>query len=335
MPLGMPTKTCLNSPDTVRSFWVGTLCYLNSAAVWGLNIPLTAALFPSFDPFWLAPLRLAIASTILAFAAVLALGRRALGSPIPVYRIVVMSFFASCFFTLYNLGLLHTNTITAAAIMAGSPVYGALTTRLMTGTKLEKGFWGAALLTVLGAGIAIYGRSAESGQWIQLEGGEVLIVGSIAAWTAYSILSQRWFPADVPQLQRTFLTTTVSIPCLLLFWLLAWASGLAGPPNLSPSADAVQKLFITAALSTALGAVTWNIGVAKLGIHAGVMWQNMVPVFAVLISLLVFDVQPMPEQVLGGCVVLSGVIYMQWQKLKANRRLSQPLPPPGQAPSRP
>lgn len=323
------------TPNSAIGFWIGTVCYLNSALVWGLNIPLTAALFASFDPFWLAPLRLAIAATLLALAVLIGLGRSALKSPIPLHRVLLMSFCASCFFTLYNLGLVHTNTITAAAIMAGSPVYGAVTTRLMTGTKLEKGFWGAALLTILGAGIAIYGRSAQSGVPLQLEGGEVLIVFSIAAWTAYSIFSQRWFPSDVPQLQRTFLTTVVCVPCLLLFWLLAWGSGMVGPPNLSPSADAMQKLFITAALSTALGAVSWNIGVAKLGIHAGVMWQNMVPVFAVLISLIVFDVQPTSEQVLGGCVVLSGVLYMQWHKLQANRRLSQPLPPPDQAPSRP
>jgi len=93
--------------------------------------------------------------------------------------------------------------------------------------------------------------------------------------------------------------------------------------NFHPSTEAVRNLFITAAFSTALGAVTWNIGVAKLGINAGVMWQNMVPVFAVLISLVVFEVQPMPEQMLGGCVVLSGVLYMQWQKFRVSRAPSQ------------
>jgi drug/metabolite transporter (DMT)-like permease len=49
----------------------------------------------------------------------------------------------------------------------------------------------------------------------------------------------------------------------------------------------------------------------------------MVPVFAVLISLVVFEVQPMPEQMLGGCVVLSGVLYMQWQKFRVSRAPSQ------------
>jgi drug/metabolite transporter (DMT)-like permease len=46
------------------------------------------------------------------------------------------------------------------------------------------------------------------------------------------------------------------------------------------------------------------------------MWQNTVPVFAVLISLVFFSVIPLPEQVLGGAIVLAGVVYMQWQQLR-------------------
>jgi drug/metabolite transporter (DMT)-like permease len=68
-----------------------------------------------------------------------------------------------------------------------------------------------------------------------------------------------------------------------------------------------------------LGAVAWNTGVARLGINAGVMWQNTVPVFAVLISLLVFSVIPLPEQIVGGLVVLAGVLYMQWQRMRTSR----------------
>jgi drug/metabolite transporter (DMT)-like permease len=49
------------------------------------------------------------------------------------------------------------------------------------------------------------------------------------------------------------------------------------------------------------------------------MWQNTVPVFAVLISLLVFSVRPLPEQVIGGLVVLAGVLYMQWQRMRTTR----------------
>jgi drug/metabolite transporter (DMT)-like permease len=46
----------------------------------------------------------------------------------------------------------------------------------------------------------------------------------------------------------------------------------------------------------------------------GSLWQNTVPVFAVLISLL-FGIVPTAEQVVGGAVVIAGVLYMQWRKM--------------------
>ena len=92
--------------------------------------------------------------------------------------------------------------------------------------------------------------------------------------------------------------------------------GFSGPINLNPDATAIAYLLITAVFATALGGVMWNKGVARLGINAGMMWQNTVPVFAVLISLIFFGVMPLPEQVLGGVIVLAGVLYMQWHKLR-------------------
>jgi len=47
------------------------------------------------------------------------------------------------------------------------------------------------------------------------------------------------------------------------------------------------------------------------------LWQNTVPVFAVLIAMLLFGVQPLAEQLIGGTVVLAGVLYMQWQRVRA------------------
>lgn len=302
-----------------RNLIAGSLCYLNSSFVWGLNIPLTASLFASFDPFILAPLRLSIASVILASAMLLTLGYAAFRLPISSGRLLVMSGCLSSFFVFYNLGLLYTNTITAAAIMAGSPVYSALTNRWLTGAQLERGFGGAALLTMAGAAIAVFGSSQPGESSIQLQGGEILIVASFVGWTAYSVLAQRWFPVEVPQLQRTLLTSLAAIVWLTLFWGLARLAGIVGPPNLEPSHEALRNLFMTAVLSTALGALTWNVGVARLGIQAGVMWQNTVPVFAVLVSMIGFDLQPTREQWIGGAVVMVGVLYMQWHRFREVR----------------
>jgi drug/metabolite transporter (DMT)-like permease len=200
----------------------------------------------------------------------------------------------------------------------------AVVSRLMTGARLERGFWGATALTLIGAGIAISGRAraaTEAGAaapagLFSLQGGEILVVLGICSWTAYSILAQRWFEAGTPQLRRTFLTTVGALPWLFFFWACARVVGLVGPPNLHPGTVPVLQLLVAAVFCTGLATVAWNVGVSRLGIQTGGLWQNTVPVFAVLIAMLFFGVQPLPEQLIGGAVVLAGVLYMQWQRMR-------------------
>jgi drug/metabolite transporter (DMT)-like permease len=299
---------------------VGTASYLFASVFWGMNIPFTAVMFKTFDPFFLAPLRVALATVVLGSIIAATIGWRAFSVPMPLARFAAMTFAMASFFILYNLGLRYTNPITAAALMAGSPVYTAITVRLVTGAPLERGFWGAATLTVLGAAIAIYGRSSATAQGLSLQGGEPLIVMSLVSWTLYSIYAQRWFDPKVPQLRRTYVSTLGTTVWLTICWALAHATGLVGPPNLAPGPQAVVFLLATAIFATALGGVAWNIGVNRIGVVAGALWQNTVPVFGVLIAI-PFGFIPTAQQIVGGVVVLSGVLYMQWRKLQYARLL--------------
>ena len=313
---------------------VGSLGYLAASLLWGLNLPLSAALLKHFDPFWVSPLRYVIATLLLGAMLAASVGPRHWRSPIPLWRVAVLSLFVAGFLVLYNLGLYRSHPMTVAALSAGSPVYVAVVSRLMTGARLERGFWGATLLTLLGAGIAISGRAqalaaaggAAAPTALRLQGGELMVVASICSWTAYSILAQRWFPPATSQLRRTFLTTVGAVPWLLAVWALARLAGLAGPPQLHPAPTALLQLLVAAVFCTALATVAWNTGVSHLGIQTGAMWQNLVPVFAVLISLLFFNVQPLASQLLGGAVVLAGVLYMQWHRLRAARAPAAPRP---------
>ena len=179
----------------------GTLGYLAASLLWGLNLPLTAALLKHFDPFWVSPLRYLIATVLLGAMLAVSQGPRQWRSPIPLWRVAALSLFVAGFLVLYNLGLYRTHPMTVAALSAGSPVYVAVVSRLMTGARLERGFWGATLLTLLGAGIAIAGRAkagaAAGGAAVpagfSLQGGELMVVAAICSWTVYSILAQRWF----------------------------------------------------------------------------------------------------------------------------------------------
>ena len=293
----------------------GTTCYLLACAFWGLNIPLTSTLLQAFDPFWLSPYRYLIASTLLGAWVAVTLGPRQLRTPIPAWRVALLGLAVAVFLACFNVGLMLTHPLTAAAVIAGSPVYVAVVSRWMTGAPLARGFAGATALTLLGAGIAIAGRADAQG--LRLSGGEPLLVASLASWTVYSLLAQRWFPPAVPQLRRTFLSSVGAIPWLLLFWAVARATGAVGEPYLAPTGRDLAYLVTTAVLCTALATVAWNVGVSRLGIAAGALWQNTVPVFAVLISLLAFGLVPTGSQVLGGAVVLAGVLWMQWHAVRA------------------
>ncbi len=300
----------------------GSLGFLTASVFWGLNIPLTAALLGAFDPFWVSPLRYLIASALLGTWLVLVEGVGALRSPIPWRRIARLSLLVSAFLVLFTSGLAIANPISASAMIAGSPVYVAVVSRIWLRAPLERGFWGATLLTLVGAGIAIAGRADAGASRVGATApwpgtGEALIVLAIGCWTVYSVLAQRWFAPAVSQLRRTFLSAIAAIPWLLLFWALAWAVGLVGAPNLRPGLVALANLAVSAICCTALATVCWNIGVSRLGIATGGLWQNTVPVFGVLISLTAYGVVPSRAEVIGGAVVLAGVLYLQWRRWRA------------------
>lgn len=300
--------------DSRRAAWTGLAAFLATSVFWGANLPLTAVLLRTFDPYWLTPWRLLLASMALGAVVCATEGWAALRFDVSWSRFFLLGLSISLFFIDYNVALRYTNTITAAAVMAGAPIYAVLTARLMAGTPIERGFGVALVLTVLGSAITIYGQAGATGGLV-LQGGEPLVVLSIVLWTIYTILAQRIFPPSVSQLRRAYVASLGSVFWLFLFWGVSQVLGLSGPPNLAPGDEAILWLVTTAVFATALGNFTWNIGVSRLGIAMGSFWQNAVPVFGVLIAML-FGFHPLPEQVIGGFVVMAGVLYMQWRKLR-------------------
>lgn len=298
-----------------RQAWIlGTAFFAFSAVFWGMNVPMTTRMFATWDAYFLAPARLVIASAVLALLVLATRGARELAWPIRPGRALLIALPMAAFFVAYNLGLQYSNPITAAAVMAGAPVYAALTLRVLTGARLERGFAPAALLTGIGAWIAVQGRPGMAGTSFGFGGGELLIVLAFICWNVYTIASQRWFPPDTAQLRRTYVASVASLPWLVGAWLLVWQAGVVEAPRLDPDAEATALLLVTAIFATALSIFSWNMGVQRAGLAAGSLWQNMVPVFAVLVSML-YGIYPSAQQIAGGIIVLGGVLYMQWRRL--------------------
>jgi drug/metabolite transporter (DMT)-like permease len=305
----------VSGSPTRRAAWIGLTAFLVTSVFWGANVPVTAVLFRTFDPYYMSVWRVAVATVALAVMLVATQGWSALAIPIGWVRFALLGLSMSAFFVIYNVGLLYTNAITAAAVMVGAPIYAALFLKVTIGAPFDRGFWVAAPLTLIGGAIAVLGRAEAGGDTLSLQGGEPLIALCIVAWTLYSMAAQRWFRPEETQLRRTYVGCLSAIFWSSVIWLLCRAVGIAGPPNLDPSAEAVLLLVGISVLATAVAGVSWNVGVSRLGIAAGSLWQNAVPVFAVLISM-AFGIYPTGQQILGGAIVMAGVAYMQWRRFR-------------------
>lgn len=310
----------MSTPAAATSGRASGVPWLLAAAVfWGANVPVTAQLFDTFDPYFLSLLRIALAATVMGGLMLAIEGPASLRVTLPLLRWAGMSLAMASFYWFYNLSLAYTHPITVSAISAGSPVFAAILLKLLVRAPLARGFVGAALLTIVGAGIAVAGRALASNQPVTLEGGEPLLVLSLFSWTLYSHLAQRWFPPGVSQLQRTFVSLAGTLVWLAIGWAVMRLCGWVGPANLQPGPQALVYLLITSVFATAVGSVAWNIGVNRSGLAIGSLWQNAVPVFSVLIAM-GFGMQPTVYQVAGGLLVIAGVLYMQWrQRLIAPR----------------
>ena len=71
----MSTSTASPDRASARRAWrVGTAGYLVASLLWGLNLPLSAGLLQHFDPFWVSPLRYALATLLLGGLLAVTLG---------------------------------------------------------------------------------------------------------------------------------------------------------------------------------------------------------------------------------------------------------------------
>jgi len=290
----------------------GSLSYLVATVLWGLNISLTEVLLDSWDPYFLSVLRVALATIAFVAVAALSTAKLPIGQIVKLPGLLSTSAFFAIFILLYNMGLHFSDPVTAAAVMAGTPVYAAITLAAVSQRALDPGFTVAATLTVLGSLIALSSRwdsAGETGHSV----GALLILISYVFWNLFTLGTQQVFAKDSTQLQRTLLVFIGATFWLILGWLILRWVALAPPPNLNPSSRELALLIVCAVVITAGGALFWNLGVSRLGLAIGSLWQNMVPVFGVLIAALLGFI-PTIGQIVGGLIVLSGVLWMQWRR---------------------
>ena len=204
----------------------------------------------------------------------------------------------------------------ASLIIATCPAFIALSSAILFKEWLGGIRLTGVLLSVCGAAVVV--SKGELGGILHggVGRGELLILGCVLSWVAYSLMGKTIMQALSPLVAVSY---TVVIGTVALF-VVAVSENLGADVAAASWVDWLAIVYM-AVFATVGGFVWFYEGISRIGVTRAGLFINFVPVFAVLLAFLILD-EPLTWSLgVGAALVLFGVFL-------TNRRPSDPMKTP-------
>jgi len=268
--------------------------------LWGVSFPVSRVAVRELPPLALATGRFILAAALLWPAA----RRRGLSlarADLPAVCLLGL-LGVTLYFAFENYGLVYTTASHASLIVATVPLGSAIVEAVQRRRPPRA-------LSVLGMAIAAVGvvvivRPDGAGPRSLL--GDLLVLGAMAAWVAYTFLA-RDLMARYPALLVTAATMAAGAATLLPLAVVESAFR----PLHAPSAGAWLSLAYLGLLCSAAGYLLWNLALPVLGVSVANNLLNVIPLVSVLTGV-VFLGEPWTATIaIGGSLILAGVVVVE------------------------
>jgi drug/metabolite transporter (DMT)-like permease len=219
-----------------------------------------------------------------------------------VRRLPMLVLLAAFGFAGYNLllytALLSTTALNASLINAFNPALIVVAAVLFLGQPVGwRGVVGL-VLGLVGVLLVLTGGRLLDLLAVHYNGGDLVMLGAIVCWTAYTVLGRRL--KDVGPITATAAQAVVVVVALAPF---ALAFGAPFPTESGPLASLLFIAFFPSVLSYVL----WNLALARIDPAKAGMSLNLITVFTALASVALG--QPLTwAQAAGGVLVIGGVV---------------------------
>jgi drug/metabolite transporter (DMT)-like permease len=154
----------------------------------------------------------------------------------------------------------------------------------------------AGVLAILSTG------SLEALAAFRLNGGDLLIILSMAMWSVYTI-GLRWKPDGLGTLTFLFVLMCIGDLAVLPLWLAELAYGR--PMRWTPMN--VTALASVALFSSVLAYIFWNRGVEEVGANVAGLFVHLMPVFGIVLAWLFLGERLANFHVAGIALILTGI----------------------------
>lgn len=155
-----------------------------------------------------------------------------------------------------------------------------------------------------GAVLAITGLvviNFQGGEYLQL--GSLLILISTFSYALHTAITKR-FGGQIDFLNFFFYRVLFTSLALLVF------TTARGGLSLPPSGKAWLFLLLTGTTDVVISRVLYYIALRRMPMSVHTLFLTASPVVTILWTLIIFGLYPLPKEILGGTIILSGVLLV-------------------------
>ena len=278
------------------------MALVGATLFWAGNYVLGAVAVREMSPVALTALRWAIAAVpLLVIAQVVERPDwRAVLRTWP--RQLVLSLLGMVGYALFvYTALQHTSSVNASLVNALNPaliaLLGAAVVRRAPSRRAALGM----VVGLVGVLVVITGGRPTGLTSLELNVGDLLMVGAIVVWSVYTIGGRSL--AGVPPIASTAVQASIAALVMAPF-------AAAGQVHWPSSRDATVALLVIAVLPSVGSYLLWNLALRRVPPAEAGSYLNLITVFTVLISALTGYALG-AAQVVGGVLVLGGVLLVR------------------------
>jgi drug/metabolite transporter (DMT)-like permease len=305
------------------AYFKGIVLCLVATLSWGAMFPVMGSALQHIDPFTFTLLRYALAGLVFFLMLLRLEGASAL--KIPARRAALAWVFGTAGFAGFGFLVFwgqqlagRDGALTASIIMATQPLLGLLVNWLLRKVVPRKlsiafillSFCGIALVISKGDVNALLHAPAS----FSADG--LILLGALC-WVTYTV-GGAFFP-DWSPYKYTTVTTGLGLLSIAAIEIMLLVSGTIVPPSTEALLLVTPHLLYMAFIAGVIGVLSWNIGNRTIGAQNGVLFMDVIPLTAFLISSFQ-GVIPNHSQIAGACFTGAALICNNLYLRVVNRR---------------
>ena len=270
------------------------------ALIWGVNFSIVKFGTEVMSPLAFTGLRVLLAAAVLFLFAVLR--KPKFPARRDILALMALGMLGNGLYQLlFVLGIAQTKVGNAALIVAATPAFIAIASRVGGVERVNRRVAGGIALSLVGVMLVVLGSArAATGNATLI--GALLVFGGTLCWTAFTVLLQPFARRLDPVQLSAFTMLGGTIPLVFVT-----SRSIAATDWSKFGFPAVGALFYAGVISMGLAYVFWYRGLRVLGPTRTAVYSNLQPVIAIIVAWIFLSEVPTVWQGVGTGTIMTGL----------------------------